>query len=102
MLPCPRLGRPPGPGAAVTTDEALDALLGDRRKGDPTADLVEAARESQRRRETNSKHGAAVIAALRNMGLSWRDIEKQTGIPRSTAERWGTPPPRYTEEGKQP
>lgn len=78
----------------MTVDEALDALLGDQRSGDATADLIEASREAMRRRERNSEHGGAVIAALREAGLSWRDIEQRTGIPKATAQRWADPPPR--------
>lgn len=96
-------GQAPSPVACCPPcREALDALLGNRRSGDPTTDLVDAARESMRRREENSKRGAAVIPGLREQGLSWREIERRTGIPHSTAERWGTPPPRYTEGGEQP
>lgn len=78
----------------MTVDEALDELLGDRRSGDATADLIEATREAMRRRERNTAHGGAVIAALREAGLSWRDIETQTGIPKATAQRWADPPKR--------
>lgn len=81
----------------MTADEALEALLGDRRTGDPTADLLEALREAMRRREQNTAHGGAVIAALVDAGLSYRDIEQATGIPRATAQRWAVPPKRADE-----
>lgn len=79
----------------VTVDEALDALLGSARTGDPRADLVAAAMEAMDRRERNTAHGGAVIAALRDAGMSWRDIETATGIPRTTAQRWAEPPERH-------
>jgi hypothetical protein len=76
----------------MTAAEALDALLGDARTGDIRADLIEAAKEATRRRESNTEHGGAVIAALRETGMSWRDIETATGIARTTAQRWAEPP----------
>ena len=78
----------------MTLDEALDSLLGSRRSGDLTADLIGAAREAMRRREQNSALGGEVIAALLERGHSYRDIERETGIPRATAQRWGRPPHR--------
>lgn len=80
----------------MTVDEALDALLGDRRTGDQRTDLIAAAKEAMDRRERNSQHGGAVLAALIEAGLSYRDIERETGIPRSTAQRWAEPPKRVT------
>ena len=81
----------------MTVDEALDALLGEARTGDLRADLIAAAQESMRRREINSQHGGAVLAALHDSeGLSWREIEDATDIPRTTAQRWAEPPPRAT------
>ena len=53
------------------------------------------------RRERNSQHGGAVLAALVEQGLSWRQIEQATGIPRTTAQRWAEPPKRATE-GDEP
>ncbi len=77
--------------------EALEALLApDERTGDLATDLVAAAKRSLERRRTNSIHGGRVIAALRELGLSWRDIEQRTGIPRETAMRWSEPPPTTT------
>ncbi len=81
----------------MTVDEALDALLGDRRTGDQRTDLIAAAKEAMDRRERNSQHGGAVLAALVDQGLSWRQIEQATGIPRTTAQRWATPPERVTD-----
>lgn len=82
----------------MTVDEALDALLGDRRTGDLQADLIAAAIEAMDRRERNSQHGGAVLAALTETGLSYRDIERATGIPRTTAQRWAVPPERAPVE----
>ena len=81
----------------MTTDEALDALLGEVRTGDMRTDLIAAAREAMDRRERNTQHGGAVIAALVEAGLSYREIEQVTGIPRATAQRWALPPTRETE-----
>jgi len=81
----------------MTADEALDALLGEARTGDMRADLITAAKEAMDRRERNTQHGGAVIAALVEMGLSYRVIEQVTGIPRATAQRWAIPPERATE-----
>ncbi len=74
--------------------EALDALLGPERTGDSRADLIAAAREAMDRRIQNSERGGVVIAALRESGMSWREIETATGIPRTTAQRWADPPER--------
>jgi hypothetical protein len=82
----------------MTVEEALDSLLGSHRTGDLTADLVAGAKEAMDRRERNSLHGGTVIAALVDAGFSYRDIERATGIPRATAQRWATPPARITPE----
>ncbi len=82
----------------MTVAEALDALLGSDRTGDMRADLIAGAREAMDRRERNSEHGGAVIAALRATGMSWRDVEVATGIPRTTAQRWAEPPDRVAPE----
>lgn len=78
----------------MTLDEALTSLLGTARTGDLRADLIAAAREAMDRRERNSLDGGAVIAGMLAMGMSYRDIETATGIPRATAQRWAAPPPR--------
>lgn len=77
----------------MTADEALAALLGQRRTGDERADLIEGAKEAMRRRRLNTEQGGAVLAALHESGLSWREIEEATGIARTTAQRWAEPPP---------
>lgn len=79
----------------MTVDEALDALLGERRTGDLRSDLITAAKEAMDRRQRNTQHGGAVIAALHDQaGMSWREIEEATRIPRTTAQRWAEPPER--------
>jgi uncharacterized protein YerC len=78
----------------VTLDEALNSLLGAARTGDMRADLIAAAREAMDRRERNSVDGGAVIAAMLAMGMSYRDIEAATGIPKGTAHRWAVLPDR--------
>lgn len=72
--------------------DSLDDLLGDKQTGNRRDDLVAAAKESLRRREHNTRVGAEVISAMISDGLSYREIETLTGIPRSTAQRWATPP----------
>jgi uncharacterized protein YerC len=74
--------------------EALASLLGEKRTGSRLKDLILAAREALARRVRNSEDGAAVIAALIDEGLSYRQIEAATGIPRATAQRWAAPPER--------
>ena len=59
---------------------------------DRRADLIRAAQEAMRRRERNTIDGGAVIAALVEMGMSYRNIERATGIPHVTAHRWATSP----------
>lgn len=81
----------------MTADEALDALLGNQRTGDTTADLLAGLKEAMRRRERNTEHGGAVIAALIEQGMSYRDTEQATGIPHTTAQRWAVPPKRHGE-----
>lgn len=73
----------------MTIDEALDALLGTARTGDLRVDLIAGLQEAMRRREQNSAHGGAVIAALTESGLSYRDIENlpaSHGQPRSVGQ----------------
>jgi len=85
----------------MTTEEALQALLGDARTGELRADLLAALAEAMRRRERNTAHGGAVIAALLEHGLSYREIEAATGVPRTTAQRWAVPP-RLADEPADP
>jgi hypothetical protein len=84
----------------VTAEQALEALLGDTRTGDMRTDLIEAAKEAMRRRVSNTEHGGTVIGALRELGMSWRDIEAATGIARTTAQRWAEPPPPGPRDGE--
>lgn len=79
----------------MAADELAQALasLGVARTSDQRADLIAGAREALRRRERNTSDGGAVIAAMIELGMSYRDIEAATGIPYVTAHRWATPPP---------
>lgn len=79
----------------MTAEEraALDALVPpDQQTGDLRIDLVAAIRETWRRREENTRLGAAVIRALHRDAKSWSTVQYLTGIPRMTARRWATPP----------
>jgi hypothetical protein len=78
----------------VDADEALEALLGGQRTGDMRTDLIEGLKEAMRGRERNAERGGVVLAALVDMGLSYRDIEHVTGLPQTTAQRWAIPPER--------
>lgn len=73
-------------------DDALTELLRDGPSGERQDDLVAAAVEAWRRRRVNTEAGAAVLAALADLGLSYREIQRLTGIPPSTAHRWANPP----------
>ena len=79
-------------GGNVNLDDALAELLPNDRTGERQDDLVAAAVEAWRRRHVNTEAGAAVLAALADMGLSYRQIQQLTGIPPSTAHRWANPP----------
>jgi thymidine phosphorylase len=88
-------------GGTVTAEEALNSLLGANRTDDLRADLIAAAKEAMRRREQNTRDGGAVIAALIESGLSYRDIERLTGIPHVTAHRWAAPPQRVVPPSQE-
>lgn len=72
--------------------DAITSLLGDQQTGDRDHDLIAAARETMEVRRRNSINGGAVLAELRRLGYSWRQIETLTGIPQSSARRWADPP----------
>ncbi|MBL7501178.1 hypothetical protein I6A84_16640 [Frankia sp. CNm7] len=73
-------------------EEALRELLAQPTTEGGRDDLVSAAKEAWRRRRVNTEAGAAVIAALTEQGLSYRQIADLTGIPAATAHRWARPP----------
>lgn len=74
--------------------DALKILLTDRATDPGVAELIAAAREAMERRRTNSRAGGAVLKALHDdHGLSYREIERLTGISKSAAQRWAEPPP---------
>lgn len=81
------------PGLSIAIRELLRDLP---RAEDPIENLCEAARESMRIRVRNSHNGGLVLAALRLHGLTWREIERRTGINTRTARRWAAPPPGTT------
>lgn len=72
---------------------ALDSLLpAAERTGDLVSDLAEAGRRSMQRRRDNSRDGGAVVDALYAEVRSWRQVEKLTGIPMTSARRWSAAP----------
>lgn len=73
----------------------LDDLIPDRDRSEDLliAHLCAAAQEIRRRRQANTEAGAVVFAALRDTGLSWRQIEDCTGVPVRTARRWAEQAP---------
>jgi hypothetical protein len=95
----------------VTVDEAVDALLGDQRTGDTTADLLAGLKEAMRRRERNTEHGGAVIAALVKQGMArtaraWAKLVALPPAIRPASSRaWALPAscdpqPRPDREGR--
>lgn len=74
-------------------EEALSSLLAEgERTGDVYSDIVTAVKRALERRKTNSRDGGRAIEALRDRGLSWRQIEAATGVDKDTARRWAEPP----------
>lgn len=74
-------------------EEALSALLrAEERTGDSYSDSIAAVKRALQRRESNTIHGGRAIEALRDRGLSWRQIAALTGVPKDTAQRWAEPP----------
>jgi len=53
----------------------------------PLSELIDRARIHGDRRATRIERGE-LVTTLRHRGLSWRQIEQQTGIPYVTAYRW--------------
>lgn len=83
--------------------EALSELLGGTTGGTTNdTDLANAAREAWRRRHVNSDAGAAVLTALVERGYTYGQISDLTGIPRTTAYRWGRPPGAAEQEQPAP
>lgn len=76
----------------MNVEDALNELLPQGRTDQRHDDLVAAAVETWRRRRVNTEAGAAVIAALIDSGLSYRQIAELTGIPVTTAHRWAVQP----------
>lgn len=77
-------------------NDVLDELLLNRggRTGNRRRDLIEAGREIRERRERNTFLGTYVIDGMKNLEeMSFRDIDRETGISKSAAQRWAAPPP---------
>lgn len=53
----------------------------------PLNELIERARSVGHPATLMATRGA-LVAALRARGLSWRQIESETGIPQANARRW--------------
>lgn len=83
-------------------DAALRELLPNGGTEEPEDDLVAAAAEAWRRRHINTEAGAAVIGALNDRGLSYRQIAERTGIPAATAHRWARPPEQDAGDDEPP
>lgn len=81
----------------MEVEDALRELLPSGQTGEERSDLIAAAVEAWRRRHVNTEAGAAVIAALSDLGLSYRQIADVTGIPAATAHRWARPPEQDTK-----
>lgn len=76
-----------------TITEVIVNLIGQRYTGDETADLIDAGREAYERRVWNLWKGAMVLAALRNGGMTLKEITARTGWSKSTASRIINHPP---------
>jgi hypothetical protein len=83
-------------GMTATEWEAFTALLpkDELRTGAPKQDAASAMRNSMKLRENNSGWGAAMVAYMRRIGMSWREMEDLTGIPQATLREWFKKPPR--------
>lgn len=79
-----------------TLSEALAELVPGGPTGDLEADIRAAVAETWRRRKSNTAYGAVVLSAIldrrRPGGLTYRQLEVEFGIPKTTANRWATPP----------
>jgi hypothetical protein len=83
----------------MTSDQvaaALEELLGSPRAEPVTVDhLVAAGTEVAKRADAGHRKyhsaaylGAIIVTELRVRGLSWREIDKKTGIEATTGRRW--------------
>lgn len=77
----------------MTTLEALTYFLGDHGittdvdSEELRSALSQAGREAHKRRQEGPRATRAVLSAMRELGLSYREIERRTGIPLVTARR---------------
>ena len=79
-------------------NQAVDALRAGVARLDTTDEwtideLAEGVRATSDVREANTVAGGRLIAMLRERGVSWREIERLTGVAQSNARRWHEPPP---------
>lgn len=72
----------------MTSDQALAELLPER-TDDHVADLLNGAREIQRRRVSAPELAYPIVHSLL-YHYTYRDIEELTGIPKSTAQGWAS------------
>ena len=72
--------------------EEVLAKLGVEPTGDAVEDLVAGMKASKALRESNSRWGGILVAAMRSAGLSWAQIFRRTGIKRGRALGWSRPP----------
>jgi len=71
------------------SENVLDDLLGDRQTGDRKTDLIAGMVEFVRRQREIMLSGAAIVKVMKSeMGMTYREIEEKTGVPRATAQRW--------------
>lgn len=71
------------------TDQAVSSVLPPgERTGNDLADLLAALRAIQDARSRTAETGGTLVRALRAAGLSWREIEAETGVDHRTARRW--------------
>jgi hypothetical protein len=81
------------PVTPAELEDALAQLLAEgERSGDVYADTVAGVKRALERRKSNTRHGGVAIEALRDRGLTWRQIKTATGVDKETARRWALPP----------
>lgn len=82
----------------MDSTQAILEVLGPRgptedlRTGDPETDLVTAMRMLMETRLRNTERGVALIEGLRALPMTYDEIQRKTGVPRSTANKWGRSP----------
>lgn len=71
-----------------TAQAVADLLPADQRTGDDLRDLIAAGTALEDARRAAPGRGGVIVRALHAWGLSWRQIEVETGIDHRTARRW--------------